>query len=157
MSRKLNSCGPMIFSAALFLAVSSAAFAQTPSGTTTAADLERAGYSDVTETSTTSETAVSAFEAVAPDGSPVTIEIQRGTGEWLVLRHQPRDVVTIYRPGEAPPHARPIPGSAAPMEGEPMATPQPAPGQQLPDQSLPPSGETGVQSQPMQQAPTQVN
>jgi hypothetical protein len=95
-------------STAFLLALSTGVAAQTPAGTTTAADIERAGYSDVTEVAPQYEESVNAFRAVAPDGDTVTIEIQEGTGEWLILNAEHSSVVTTYRAGEAPANALPM-------------------------------------------------
>ena len=98
----------LALSTALFLALSSGAIAQSTAGSTTIADIERAGYTNVSEVAPTYDESTAAFQATAPDGAAVTIEIQQGTGEWLVVRAEPRSVVTTYRAGEAPAHAMPI-------------------------------------------------
>lgn len=110
----------MALSAALFLALSTGAMAQSTAGSTTVADVERAGYTDVSEVAPSYDESTAAFQATAPDGETVTIEIQQGTGEWLVLRAEPRDVVTTYRAGEAPANALPVgdTGSGSSMQTE---------------------------------------
>lgn len=117
----------MAFSTALLLGLSTGAVAQSTAGATTVDDVEQAGYTDVSEVEPSYDESTAAFQATAPDGETVTIEIQQGTGEWLVLRAEPRDVVTTYRAGEAPANAMPMgdattdTGMQTDGEGEMMA------------------------------------
>lgn len=106
----------MAISTAFLLALSTGAMAQSTAGTVTVADIEQAGYTDVSEVAPSYDESTTAFQATAPDGETVTIEIQQGTGEWLILRTAPASVVTTYRAGEAPANAMPI-GDAAPRTG----------------------------------------